>query len=185
MRRGCRRALRWAFTLAAVTSFVLFVGTGTLWVRSYWRADLCDVIRADVYIPDSNGVSGRHYWFYSDYGQVGLIVAVDTSEWNDRPGWHARRYVDGPSPTASRFHVASHWNWEEGVGWRWCPMLGGPTWLLAMALAILPAGWGIGWRTRRRRRSAHACRSCGYDLRASPDRCPECGAAVPRAAGIA
>jgi hypothetical protein len=46
------------------------------------------------------------------------------------------------------------------------------------ALAVLPAVYLVKLRRRRRRADrVGLCQSCGYDLRATPARCPECGAA--------
>jgi hypothetical protein len=50
-----------------------------------------------------------------------------------------------------------------------------PHWFLALLFAILPAiHLRAILRTRRRNRIG-LCQNCGYDLRATPDRCPECG----------
>ena len=56
-----------------------------------------------------------------------------------------------------------------------------PYWIPTAAFAVLPAWWTWGrWREKRRRKVGH-CQKCGYDLRATPDRCPECGT-VPETA---
>jgi hypothetical protein len=50
-----------------------------------------------------------------------------------------------------------------------------PCWLLVLLFAA--GALGVEWYVRRRQRrvTPGVCARCGYDLRASPERCPECG----------
>jgi hypothetical protein len=56
-----------------------------------------------------------------------------------------------------------------------------PLWLAGVASLVLPAWRFTAFCVRRRhvrRRDGSICTACGYDLRATPDRCPECGTIV-------
>jgi hypothetical protein len=61
----------------------------------------------------------------------------------------------------------------------------GPLWPFVLLTAVTSAPFLTAarrWQVRRRRRLlAGLCLFCGYDLRATPDRCPECGTPAPAA----
>jgi hypothetical protein len=51
-----------------------------------------------------------------------------------------------------------------------------PHWLLVLVFALPCTIWVVG---KLRRTRVGFCRKCGYDLRATPGRCPECGTEQP------
>ena len=66
------------------------------------------------------------------------------------------------------------------------PLYGTPAQLLSELALVVPLLWLTSMLLRRhrarRRAAAGLCPACGYDVRSSPERCPECGAghACPR-----
>jgi hypothetical protein len=60
--------------------------------------------------------------------------------------------------------------WSDGVG-----QVGVPVWAVVALAAAAATCFEALSRARRRRERRGCCRQCGYDLRATPERCPECG----------
>jgi hypothetical protein len=84
----------------------------------------------------------------------------------DRPAWEALGFGFGGSSVGGPAYA--HRGWRITV----------PFWAIVFATCALPAAWLR--RKWRRRGASGLCARCGYDLRATPGRCPECGA-VPAA----
>lgn len=109
------------------------------------------------------------------YGSVARDQEFDR-EWA-HPVW---------SVTAAHRRLGFQCETGSGGAWGACSLVVVPLWafLGLTVLFLLPPGLRQLQSSRRRKRGA--CDACGYDLRATADRCPECGRAVSpphRAAG--
>jgi hypothetical protein len=171
--RRPRLASALAATLAAAST-LLFVAAVALWVRSYWITDF-------VWY----GQIGSHIDRLGAITEPGTIhVFADNAE--DAPAdnddihysnWPASGRHSGVEP-----YMDLHW---DGLGFRFvtdrfhgflrCWDFAVPHWFVALMSLPAPLLYARAWRRRRRVKREGLCPACGYDLRATPDRCPECG----------
>jgi hypothetical protein len=168
------------FTLAAGASAVLCVAVCVLWVRSYWVTDSVGWGRA-------SGEETNHsvYGAPSGWGRIVVVAMVDMppgASFEPRGVYYCAR------PPVRPARIRPHPSWLNRLGFyvmsrrpEWGIIV--PDWSLLAVAAILP-DLQVARRTRRHLRRAARCPACGRDLRATPDRCPECGA-VPAAKGAA
>ena len=88
--------------------------------------------------------------------------------------------IMGSVPRAVGFDFAGvyfrHFRLPDGTPW-WTVSV--PVAHLFVLSAVLPVLWMIGRNRRLARAEAGLCTRCGYDLRATPGRCPECGTIAP------
>jgi hypothetical protein len=175
------------FNVLAVLSLLLCVGISALWIRggwmyySVWGIYHAKQAAAWPGIGPGGGID-------SEPGRMSFWMSRKAGA--DKPNWlhfestPARRFQDdwtqnvleprfrlmgfryytiddsptykGASPTALGFNVDL------------------PDWFLVAVTATAPALW-LRRRLKKKPLPEFACRTCGYDLRATPWRCPECG----------
>ena len=161
-----RRLARRAFTLFSGLSLLLCVAVCVLWAWSYQRLGAVNLIASERSLAIA-APTGR-LWFVYDTRPPPYTISSESKPFRDidsvAPGWTGMRRAGG-------------------IWWVHTNVLTAivvPTWMVAGPAAVLPALWLAGRLRRRRQKRAGLCSSCGYDLRASPDRCPECGVIPPK-----
>jgi hypothetical protein len=179
--------VRITYNVTLIVSVLLSFALAALWISSYW---LNFRIERDGEPDFSKQLVASHgYIAYIMYHhgaadpawpratiQIGTGDTFETRSYDEdwtnlsagRPDWHGFAYED--------FDFDDFYNHVSGR------MAMIPLWLPFAVFAVAPGIVLIGRVRRARRKQNGRCPNCGYDLRATPQRCPECGR-VPSKAG--
>jgi hypothetical protein len=192
---------RHLFTLLSALSLLLCLSACVVWIRSY-------VVSDSLYtgIWHFTGILGDEsaWWLLAGRGGVGIGHRTQTTYESARADSASQpvdqreyacnqvrpaRPLDVPGPAAGILRrLGFRYENDPMDGMEPTTVKGyyrewdTPLWIVCLLFAWLPALWLRGHQKRKRASAIGRCAECGYDLRATPTRCPECGA-VPAASG--
>jgi hypothetical protein len=164
---------KWVFNFLVALSSLMFIATIAIWVRS----------EQDYYDFAMNSRYNFLTHIIWDEGRIRLDLTIGLVNgdlgppmpWQHisnaymRPGIHGdpRNGLVSVQWVSFKRHAQPPWAVSYDLVLR--------LWIVALATAAPTLIWLQKRIVNRRREMTGFCRNCGYDLRASPHRCPECG----------
>ena len=140
-------------------SLAMCVLTCVMWVRSYLAYEVIDIHLRNQEILIGAPAGGVVVYSFEKPRRVARKFEYRS--------WPFPAGFDALLNTMLGFHASSMGE---------AAMIAVPFWFLLLLTLVTPL---VRWRLSGPH-AAGLCRDCGYDLRATPERCPECGA-VPSA----
>lgn len=186
-----KRLGRWLFKLAAVMSLVMCIATLGDRFTHTWRST-----RIEISSWHPEGTDQITHKLSATTGKGVVMVALFRYTEEQRTALKRNRFHIGSGPHYDNWMLGNSLAGRAGFGfyshaltrapgatnkWGNTPRaesytgFGLPSWFVAASFGLLPAVWWRGHLKRRGIARAGLCRNCGYDLRATPARCPECG----------
>jgi hypothetical protein len=168
---------RWILNASTASAAVVGATVAVIALRSVFVFDrvVWDT-RTRLDVASSRGILSASYWDGARPLHSAQLVHVTERAgpiWpRNRHWWNALGIDAGWEPITIQQDFrdpSSVWSGDVGS-------IEVPDWLLILVLAVFPA-IRMHRRWRRGPSPTHSCPVCGYDLRASPQRCPECGTA--------
>jgi hypothetical protein len=193
-----RGVTRWLFQLGAGISLMIFIAVGVLWWRGKYQ--WVDIVQRNSVVAAEDHLRVVNLHTMSAHGEILASVTFETAtpprgeHWKATPAAPAKwQWVHGMRPRNVEFDPLGRCGFscrfdkerrETRHGNAVDRKLNArvPCWFSCLASGVLP-GWWITRRKarlRKRRRARNLCEQCGYDVRASAERCPECGTQVPQ-----
>ena len=166
----------------SILSLMLLIAAIVLWGRSRRHVDMVGLFSPAGHLQGFASQHGGILLFASDIpfgSEMGLTartISVSPDEFAD---WHEALF----DPIRRKVHVlgfrvaSGRLDLTSAVIVHYNALIV-PWWFLVLVLAPLPLRMGRALFVRMRRWRRGQCLSCGYDIRASAERCPECGAAI-------
>ena len=166
-------------SIVAALALLLAIAAAAVHVRSYWVGDVVALtMRKAATTPAERRVSlgtGNGVILFTDHraaragdGPLGWDLTRVTQRPDGLP-----RLTGGNSPLGRKGFTAHLDHSQSPLFTR--ASASAPIWVFIVLFGLYPmvkcvhAGRRVCWRLRG------CCRNCGYDLRMTPNRCPECG----------
>jgi hypothetical protein len=194
--------IRILLNAATAGSLLLLAATIFVWVRGYWVGD--EIYRNRWWYDGATAAQRESaYWLFNGRGLLGVghrrqfarvAPSPQFDALNAAPeySWKQARPPVAPGAEPIAPSVMERLGFlfpgdgapipPNSLSWHSYREWIAPAWSLAVVFALLPAARAALAIRRRRASGLGLCPACGYDLRATPERCPECGRVTTRSA---